>query len=115
MPVMKIRDEVSIVDREPENTTEEIFYDSNEFLEEEDSEEENKKDLGSELDDQSQERFYNFHNQMTRRQLRYKQKRKANRVENKPREMLEIKGKTHFLMLVNATDCIKDKVSGRGI
>ena len=34
-------------------------------------------------------------------------------IETKTKQMPEIKGKTHFLMLVNASDCIKDKISGR--
>ena len=91
---MKIRDEVSIVDREPEKTTEEIFYDSNEFLEDEDQRETSEKESGSDIEEQGHDRFYDLHNQTPRRQLRYRQKRKTKRVETKPNEMPEIKGKT---------------------
>ena len=111
--VMKMQDEVSIIDRVSEDSPHEIFYDSQDFLEHEEYVEADNERSESDQEEPNHERFYDFFNQKPRRQLRYRQRQKAALREPKPREMPTIQGKTRFLMQVNATDCIKDKISGR--
>ena len=67
MPVMRIREEVSIVDRDPKETAEEIFYDSNDFLEDVEQRETDEKELGSDMEVLDHEKFYDFHNQTPKR------------------------------------------------
>lgn len=61
---------------------------------------------------QEHERLYDFSNQKTRRQGYYRRKRERNTKKGKP--MPEVQGKTAYLRLVKADDCINDEVM-RGI
>lgn len=55
--------------------------------------------------------YFDFPNQKPRRQCRYAQKRAEKRQGARPNPMPKIKNKTDFLELVNAYDCIKNKVT----
>lgn len=111
---MRIQDEISIRDLTPPSGDPEVFYDAEPEVEieksdfsEQDSEVDSKKVLGP-----KEEVYFDFSNQKPCRQCRYAQKRLEELKGLRLKHMPTIRNKTQYLELVNAHDCIKDKVTG---
>lgn len=56
-------------------------------------------------------KFFDFPNQKPRRQRYYKERRAKHHVRSNP--MPRVEGKTPYLRLVGAHDCVRDKILGK--